>query len=144
MRINYLKSILKTAVFGASVLLFGAAVTGAQVTVNLTAAPTTATLPDGTVVPMWGYSCTGGATPNCAAANPNAGTGWSPVILTVPTGQNLTINLTNNLAFPVGSLTPTTTVPTSIMIVGQLGGGLGDVTKRTTTPSPNHDNQPST
>src|SRR5256884_8448887 len=30
------------------------------------------------------------------------------------------------------------TVPTSLVIVGQLGGGLGDTTQRTTTLSPDH------
>jgi hypothetical protein len=29
-------------------------------------------------------------------------------------------------------------VPTSLVIVGQVGGGLGDVTQRTTMPSPTH------
>jgi hypothetical protein len=95
-------------------------------------------MPDGTSVPMWGYSCgtvVSGSTATCAASNLSAGTGWSPVVITVPTGQGLTINLTNNLPSPV---------PTSIVIVGQLGGGLGDATKRTTTPSPTHDNQGTT
>jgi hypothetical protein len=39
----------------------------------------------------------------------------------VPSGTNLTINLTNNLDFGTGAQE----VPTSIVIVGQLGGGLG-------------------
>src|ERR1700756_4269874 len=51
-------------------------------------------------------------------------------------GTSLTINLTNNLSFmPTGSSTANT-VPTSIVIVGQVGGGLGPA--RTTTPSPRH------
>ncbi|MBV9443370.1 MAG: hypothetical protein JO217_11800, partial [Acidobacteriaceae bacterium] len=86
---------------------------------------------------MWGYRCgpvnSSGAT--CAALNAMAGAGWSPLIITVPTGQDLTINLRNNLPAPV---------PTSLVIMGQLGGGLGDSTQRTTTPSPNHDNQGTT
>src|SRR5262249_40652399 len=61
---------------------------------------------------------------------------WSPIVITVPyTGSStsLSINLTNNLPAPV---------PTSITIVGQLGGGLGtSVTKK---PSPLHDNQGTT
>jgi Bacterial Ig domain len=137
MRLNYLKAILRTAVHGATVLLLGAGVAGAQQVVNLTAAPTTATLPDGSAVPMWGYSCGAivtGSTAACAAANPNAAGGWSPVILTVPTGQTLQINLTNGLTFPTSG----TTLPTSLVIVGQLGGGLG--TSATSTPSPDHTN----
>jgi len=99
----------------------------AQQQVNLTAARTNTTLPDGSLAPMWGYSCgaaAGGSTATCAALNPNAPAiapvitpntpGWSPVVITVPAGQGLTINLTNSLP-----------VPTSITIVGQLGGGLG-------------------
>jgi hypothetical protein len=104
------------------------------VTVNLAAGPANTTLPDGTTVPMWGYSCVGGPTANCAASKPNAGPGWSPVVITVPAGQDLTINLTNSLTFAAG--TGTNGVPTSLVIVGQLGGGLG--TAATSTPSPDH------
>src|SRR5215472_2864214 len=74
---------------------------------------------------MWGYSCGTAVATNPAPAasclplssSPTVPLGaWSPVIITVPTGQDLTINLTNNLP-----------VPTSLVIVGQLGGGLGSV-----------------
>src|SRR5271157_318957 len=136
------KTILKAVARVSAVLLFTAAVGFGQQQVNLTAGPATATLPDGSAVPMWGYSCqplasgvTSSAT--CAPLNPAATAGtWSPVVITVPTGQALTINLTNNLSFTAG--TGTNTIPTSIMIVGQVGGGLGDPTQRTTTPSPVH------
>ncbi len=70
------------------------------------------------------------------ALNPNTG-GWSPVVITVPyvsAGTSLTINLTNSLSFANGN-----TVPTSITIVGQIGGGLGGAP--TTTPSPTHGTQ---
>ncbi len=112
MRSNYLKT-LKTAVLAVSVLLLGASVSFAQVTVGLTAAPTSAILPDGNTVAMWGYACAAAST-NCAALNASALGGWSPVVITVPTGQGLTINLTNNLP-----------VPTSLTIVGQADTGLG-------------------
>jgi len=55
---------------------------------------------------------------------------WSPVVITVPTGQDLQINLTNNLSFGPNN------IPTSLVIVGQLGGGLGHTA--TTTSSPDH------
>ena len=71
MRINSLKAIVKTALRGAAVLLFGAGAASAQVSVNLTAGPATATLPDGSAVPMWGYSC-GTISANCAPLNPAA------------------------------------------------------------------------
>ena len=137
MRIQNLKTTLKTAVFLAITVLFGAVPSFCQQTINLSAGPTTANLPDGSVVPMWGYSCgtaAAGSTATCAKLNPAAS--WSPVMITVPTGQGLTINLTNGLSFANGN-----TVPTSMVIVGQLGGGLGDVTQRTTTPSPVHPDQ---
>jgi Bacterial Ig domain len=143
MRMTYLKAILKRAVQGATVLLLGAGVAGAQQQINLTAGPSTASMPDGSTVPMWGYSCGAivtGSSATCAALNPKAGTSWSPVVITVPTGAagGLTINLTNNLTFTPTGATTANTVPTSIMIVGQVGGGLGSTTARTTTPSPDH------
>src|SRR5215469_3422915 len=144
MRSNSLKQTLKTAVFTASILLLAVSACLAQQQVNLTAAPSTLTMPDGSSVPMWGYSCdaiqVAGSTATCAKLNP-AATGWSPVVITVPTGQDLQINLTNSLIFtitsPAGSA-GTNTVPTSLVIVGQLGGGLGN--SATSTSSPDHTN----
>jgi hypothetical protein len=117
---NVFKSSLIKFGLAASMLLLASGSSLAD-TVNLTAAPTQAVLQDGQTVPMWGYSC--GAvvgTATCAASNPNAGVNWSPVVITIPSGTPLTINLTNNLSFPNSN-----TVPTSLVIVGQLGGGLG-------------------
>ncbi len=218
MRSNYLKATLKAAILAVTVLLLTACASFAQ-TVSLTAGATSITLPDGQVVPMWGYTCIGsgasimsitpgapgsgysnpaitltggggtGATASatadpttgaitsitlltggsnytsapivninsttvptalasatvalsspasCAPLNANAGIGWSPVVITVPPG-NVTINLTNNLPTPPGA---TAGIPTSLMIVGQLGVGLG--TTATTTPSPVHPTQNAT
>ncbi len=139
---------LKSAL-ASTVLLLGASTAFAQ-TVNLTAAPTQAVLPDGQVVPMWGYSCgaavvgsTAATTASCAPTNPATIAGglsagnWSPVLITVPysaSGTTLTINLTNGLTFPAG--TGANTIPTSLVIAGQLGGGLGNAP--TTTLSPVH------
>ena len=141
MRLTNLKAILRTAIQGATVLLLGTCVASAQQQVNLAAGPTTLTLPDGSTVPMWSYTCgavVSGSTATCAKLNPTAAA-WSPVVITVPTGATggLTINLTNNLLFANGNK-----VPTSIMIVGQVGGGLGS--SRTTTPSPAHGPQVTT
>src|SRR3984893_4256985 len=143
MRTHNIKAILSTAARVFVLLLFGAVVTFGQQQVSLTAGPATAILPDGTAVPMWGYSCGAavtGSTATCAPLNPAAITPsiWSPVVITVPTGQSLTINLTNNLSFtPTGSTTANP-VPTSLVIVGQLGGGLG--TTATSTAAPDHSN----
>jgi len=122
----------KSTLIAVMVLLFGTTVSRAQ-SVTLTAQPTTALLPDGQGVPMWGYACgatapTGGA--NCAAANPNAAGGWSPVIISALPGS-LTINFSNALP-----------VPTSLVMVGQIGGGLG--TGFTAFPGPDHSSPRST
>ncbi len=140
MRPNFVKATLKTAVLAITLLLLGASATFAQQQVNLTAGPANLLLPDGSTVPMWGYTCGGVVTSSTATCAPlNPGAAWSPVVITVPTGASggLTINLTNNLSFANGN-----TVPTSIMIVGQVGGGLGS--SRTTTPSPTHATQSTT
>ncbi|MDE3158991.1 MAG: hypothetical protein KGM92_09510, partial [Acidobacteriota bacterium] len=146
MRIHTLKATLNATLLAAAVLLFGAVAAVGQQQVNLTAAPTTTTLPDGTTVHMWGYFCgaaVAGSTATCSALNPlsvSTASTWSPVVITVPAGQDLQINLTNSLSFTPTGAAVANTVPTSLVIVGQLGGGLGDVTQRTTTPSPDHTN----
>ncbi len=131
MRPTTLKSILKTAMLAVAGLVLTASASFAQGQVNLTAGPTSVTLPDGTTVPMWGYTCGATVGAICAKLNP-AATGWSPVVITVPTGQSLIINLTNGLTFGANG------IPTSLTIVGQLGGGLG--TPGGTTPAPDHTN----
>src|ERR1700738_5016958 len=121
-----LKSFLIKSGLAASSLLLASCAHYAQHPVNL--------------VPTWGYSCGAvvtGSPATCAKSNP-AAAGWSPVIITIPTGQALQVNLTNNLSFtPVGSTTANG-VPTSLTFVGQLGGGLG--TTATSTTPPNHAN----
>jgi hypothetical protein len=147
MRSNSFKPFLiKSGLAACAFLLAGGTAFGQQ-QINLTAAPASTTLPDGSTVPMWGYGCGAavtGSSATCKALNATAtGKAWSPVVITVPTGQDLQINLTNNLSFG------TTNLPTSLTIVGQLGGGLGTVTTScnaastatsgsTCTPSPAH------
>ena len=135
---NSFKSILLKSGFAASVLLLSAGAATAQVA--LTAKATSTTLPDGQTVPMWGLFCTpsttatvsGGGT--CASVNPAAGAGttsWAPPLITVQAGGTLTVTLTNSLK-----------VPTSLVIVGQLGAGLG--ASPTRAPSPVHTTQDTT
>src|SRR5579864_8180939 len=130
MRSNYPKT-LKTAVVAVTLLLLGACCAVAQ-SVNLTAGPAALTMPDGNSVQMWGYTCDDpGTGASCAKLNP-AGT-WSPVVIRVPYasgGTSLTIKLTNSL--------PGAVKETSLVIVGQLGGGLGS--SATSQPSPDHSN----
>src|SRR5258706_743813 len=149
MRSTTLKSPLIKSGLAAPVLLLAGGAAFAQQPVNLTAAGATATLPDGTTVPMWGYSCgtaVTGSTATCAKLNPAsvsgttpATNGWSPIVITVPTGQGLTINLTNHLAFGAAGAIK---IPTSLVIVGQLGAGLGATA--TSTVSPDHSTAQST
>ncbi|MBK4735830.1 Ig-like domain-containing protein [Noviherbaspirillum pedocola] len=111
-----------------SMLACGAALTAAlpalakDVSINLTAARGMSfTPPNGQqAVPMWGY-CTTPASGGC-------GNTWAPgpTIVAAP-GDNLSITLSNGL--------PT---PTSIVILGQVGGSVGQPTMQ---PSPVH--QPS-
>src|SRR6516162_8628075 len=131
---NALKATLKTAILAVTVLLLTPGFASAQAKVTLQASQQTTTLPDGNVVPMWGWTCgdylttvvaSSGAT--CTALTYNTATGllnpqtggttWQPPLIVVPYvpgGTNLTINLTNTLP-----------VETSIMIIGQAGGSLG-------------------
>ena len=78
---------------------------------------------------MWGYACgpvsATGATCTAANGKPQIGR-YSHRRLAAATDHGaqrviLTITLINNLSFANGN-----TVPTSLVIVGQLGGGLGD------------------
>jgi hypothetical protein len=158
MRISNFKSAILKSTLAAAFLLSASGAALAQQAINLTAAPTTTVLSDGNVVPMWGYNCGAavvGSTAACTASNPAvvaaqatvaaaiaanttptaaqlaAAAAWSPVVITVPSGQGLTVNLTNSLNFANGN-----TLPTSLVIVGQVGGGLG--TGATSTTSPDH------
>src|SRR5436305_15137494 len=88
MRTNNLKAILKAAVRVLAILPFAACVALGPQTINLTAGPAKAYLPDGSAVPMWGYSCATavtGAAATCVAWNNAVGavTGkggtWAPV-----------------------------------------------------------------
>ena len=66
------------------------------------------------------------ATCTAMSGSPQAGgVAWQPPLITAPAGM-LSITLDNRLVFTTG--TGSNTVPTSLVIVGQLGGGLGDAT----------------
>jgi hypothetical protein len=116
-----------------TILLLGTSPASAQITtVSLIADRAQAVLSDGNSVPMWGFSCDQAAAPTggAACAALNNGGGWAPPVITVPAGSSLTVTLTNKLP-----------VPTSLTIVGQLGGGLGTPS---TVASPAHASMPAT
>lgn len=136
MRTNIMKnSRLQASVLTLGLLLATGTTFAASTTVNLTAQRARTTFPDGTTVPMWGMCSTdtagavslGGATLTGGACTTTVAN-WAPgPIITIPydaAGTSLTINLINNL--------PT---PTSLVILGQLGGGVGQPNKE---PSPVH------
>ena len=128
MRHASMRNLVQAAFVAAATLLAGEAA-AAETVVDLTATRMSTTLPDGQTVPMWGY---------CA---PEKCTGrWAPgPTLVVPTDDSgfgsLTVHFTNGLP-----------VATSLVILGQLGGGLGsggangaaDVPR---VPSPAHGGQ---
>jgi len=96
MRFTHCNMIARKMSLAVCILLLEASWAVAQQQVNLIAGPGSATLSSGSSVPMWGYSCGAavpGSTASCAKLNPSAA-GWSPVVITVPTGQDLRINLT--------------------------------------------------
>ena len=126
MKTKISNALLRNAL-GVALLVATSLASAGTTMVNLTALRSTTTLPDGTSVPMWGYcsadvngaTALGGATligGACAAAG--SAQPWAPgPTITVPydaAGISLNIALTNQLQ-----------VPTSIVILGQLGGGLG-------------------
>ena len=142
------RAILGTSGLALAALLATTGVSSAApVSASLEAKATTVVLPDGQSVPMWGLFCAVGSNRNPAtgatctalATDPTDGlhraqtTTWQPPLIIANAHDSLTINLTNSLPGAV---------PTSLVIVGQLGGGLG--TDRKTTPSPVHPHQGTT
>jgi hypothetical protein len=126
MKSIYAKLILRTVASVSLLLMAGASLAATTTVVNLTAQRMSTTMPDGTIVPMWGY-CTTPAAGACSAA-------WAPgPTITVPydaSGTTLQVNLQNMLP-----------MPTSLVILGQYGGGLGAITRM---PSPIHAGQTTT
>src|SRR5262245_38159323 len=148
-----IKASLVRSALASSVLLLASGLALADSNVTLTARPTSTTLPDGTTVPMWGLVCgtvsSGGAftyvsgTNDSGPANlcttmqgavPNGA--WQPPLIRVPSGQPLHITLHNGLSFSNYNAI------TSLVIVGQVGGGLG--TEQTRMHMPQHQPQGTT
>ena len=123
MKSIYSQMILRSVLSVSMLMMAGTSMAATTTTVNLTAQRMSSVMPDGNTVPMWGYCTTG----SCTAA-------WAPgPTITIPydaSGTNLQINLQNNLP-----------MPTSIVVLGQLGGGLGAITRM---PGPLHAGQTNT
>jgi hypothetical protein len=123
---------LKTAT-AACVLVFLATVAGfGQQQINLTAGPATTTLPDGSTIPMWGYSCGAavtGSTATCAplsGANPatsSAAMGALGGVYILNGGSGYTSAPTVAISAPTGAITGVTNVTataTAIVSGGQV------------------------
>ena len=126
MRSSKLQTIVKAVLLSLAFVVASAAISPAQVVVNLTATRQTVTLPDGNTVPMWGWACGSATGATCTATNGQpqmtaVPRPWQPPLIVVPAASvsagvsGFTINLSNSLP-----------VETSLVIMGQLpGGGLG-------------------
>jgi hypothetical protein len=123
------KQTLSTAILAGTALLLTAGIASAQAVVNLTASRQSTLLPDGNNIPMWGWTCGTVTGATCTSLNYTngaltpqvGGTTWQPPVIVVPYvagATSLTINLTNALP-----------VETSLVILGQSGGGLGAPTR---------------
>jgi hypothetical protein len=113
MRSNMFKAALIKSGLAASALLLAAGTASAQSTVNLTAAPQSVTMPDGTVVPMWGLVCgtgtpvTAGGTGTPAPVNNVTATGTA-----TSSGGAITAITVNNAGSGYSSA-PTVTITDS-------------------------------
>src|SRR3982074_1122385 len=111
------KTALLAKVFAAAVFLTVFDASAANVSVNLTAQKMSTALPDGSTAPMWGF-CATPASGDCSGS-------WAPgPTIVAAAGDMLTITLKNSLL-----------VPTSIVILGQIGGTVGTPSM---VPSPPH------
>ncbi|HEX8801814.1 MAG TPA: hypothetical protein VF772_24540 [Terriglobales bacterium] len=131
-RINDSKSrtTLKAAVLVSAFLVF-AAVTGfGQQQVNLTAGPATTTLPDGTTLPMWGYSCGGAATGSTATCAPltgsssGAATGALGGFYVLNGGSGYTTTPPTVTITPAVGNTPTTAAAATAIVSGGVVVGF--------------------
>src|SRR5260370_4368640 len=110
------KAILKAALRVACILPFAAVAALGQQQVNLTAGPATTIMPDGSTVPVWGYSCgavvTGGSTATCGALNHSAAAAGMcpPVAITGPRGHSRTGHRQNSCSSSRCSTTLTRTL----------------------------------
>jgi len=145
MNSSVLKSALRMSRVAASLVLLASGAVMAQSSVTLRAGPSTTTLPDGQAVPMWGYTCgdvlatpvpSVGATCTAMNGSTQSATTWQPPLIRATAGQSLTINLVNQLSFSDSTGAVSARIPTSLVIDGQLGGGLGADPQR--VPSPEH------
>ena len=112
MRSKHFRGDFKVAVLTALAVLLLAGASFAQQQINLTAAPTGITLPDGSTIPMWGYSCTGvtgtalpSGSQTCAALSPGSA-GWSPVVITSTPAEKISSAVFGVIPEPPAEFSP--------------------------------------
>ena len=122
------KTTLKAAVLVSAFLLFASATGFGQQVVNLTAGPNTTTLPDGTTLPMWGYSCGAAATGSTATCAPLSGsssgatTGALGGIYVLNGGSGYSSPPSVTITPAAGNAPTTTAVATAIVSGGVVVG----------------------
>src|ERR1700730_9414731 len=137
MRSNMFKAALIKSGLAASVLLLAAGTASAQSTVNLTAAPQTVTMADGTIVPMWGLVCgtgtatTAGGTGTPAPVNNATGAATATVGAGIITGFTVTRAGYGYSSAPTVTITDTTgsgataTATMQVNAIAVTAGGTG-------------------
>src|SRR5271169_5336960 len=120
------KTTLKAAVLVSAFLLFAVATGFGQV--NLTAGPTTTTLPDGTTLPMWGYTCgtaVASATATCApltGSSSGAATGALGGFYVINGGSGYSSSPTVTITPATGNTPTTPAVATAVVSGGVVVG----------------------
>src|SRR5262249_35115412 len=118
------KTTLKAAVLISTFLLCAVAMGFGQV-VNLTAGPTTITPPDGTTVPMWGYSCGMATVASCAplsGSQSGAATGALGGFYVISGGQNYSSTATVSIVPATGNTPTRAAVATPVISGGVVVG----------------------
>ena len=110
----------------ASLFLLCTVAMGFGQAVNLTAGPTTTTMPDGTVIPMWGYTCGTSTGATCApltGSSSAAATGSLGGLYVLNGGSGYT-SVPNVTITPVAGNTPTTSAAATAIVNGGVVVGF--------------------
>src|SRR5271165_5087723 len=122
------KSTLKAAAVVSALFLFAAVAAFGQQPINLTAGFNTTTMPDGTTLPMWGYSCgtvVSGSTAACApltGSTSGAATGALGGIYVLNGGSGYSSSPTVTITPAPGNIPTTPAVATAVVAGGQIVG----------------------
>jgi hypothetical protein len=145
-----MKILNKTFLLATGALLLASAAAQAQVALNLTAARTSTTMPDGNIVPMWGWSCGNGTagTTGSSTAFANNATATATITGGVVTGFTITAPGAGYTTAPSVTLsapptggtqavagTPTLSASGGVVTIPVSSGGTGYITAPAVTIS---------